>query len=643
MFTFNQPLWILFGATSCMISWFLWSRFEGIRLQQLSRFAASSLLPKLTGNVSAGRRTLKKTLLLFAVFLCFVALARPQYGYRWIDVKHKGIDILFALDTSKSMLAEDIRPNRLTRSKLAILDFVSTLSGDRVGLLPFAGSSYLMCPLTSDYQAFEQSLMAVDQATIPQGGTDIGAAILSAQKILHNEANHKILILITDGEQLHGDVMKAAQKAAENKMTIYTVGVGTDEGELIPDPKKGGFVQSDNGSYVKSKLDRENLQRVADTADGLYVPLGDQGQGLATIYREKLALVPKTELSERRKQVPIERFSWPLGLAVILLSIEFLLSGRKTKRPIPGGVNRLTRALKSTTPLLCLTGLALLASVPDVYAFNDQEPQENYNNKEYLKASEQYQSLLEKDPQNPELNFNNGTTSYQNNLFAEAVQSFDKALTSDDLYLQEKSYYNKANSLYRLGESTVGAEPERTVSSWEQALASYQSALSLNPENPQAAANHEFVSQRLKQLQQELEQKNNQDQDSDENQSSDEQNQKEKDQEQPPHENDDSEQDKNEAKDQQQKPSEKNSSTKPDENGNKQPERDDAQEPASIDQEQDAQNTQPGSNQAELTEQEAQQMNKEEAEQLLQALQAEEGRIDFYAPIIKNNEQSQDW
>lgn len=249
MITFATPLWLLGGGFSIVLLVIFYKKMSRRRKKELQRFAAAQLLGKLCANISSQRRLLKKSLLVMAVFCCFVALARPQYGFKWVDVKRKGIDILFAVDTSKSMLAEDVSPNRLKRAKFAIMDFVEQLEGDRVGLMPFAGTAFLMCPMTIDYSAFESSLDAVNTTIIPRGGTDIARAISEAESILTNEANHKILVLITDGENLEGDVLQAAKAAAEKGMTVFTVGVGTSAGELIPLNRNGktGFVKDASG------------------------------------------------------------------------------------------------------------------------------------------------------------------------------------------------------------------------------------------------------------------------------------------------------------------------------------------------------------------------------------------------------------
>ena len=293
---FAHPIWLIAGVAACTVLGWGFYHFQKRSQAALHRFAAGHLLGKLTESVSPGRRMAKRVLLLIAVASIFAALARPHVGFQWKEVKRKGIDILMAVDTSKSMLANDVKPNRLERSKLGILDFVSKLEGDRVGLIPFAGTAFLMCPLTLDYDAFRQSLNVLDTQIIPQGGTDIASAIHEAEAAFSNDANHKILVLVTDGEDLEGEALNAATEAAKKGMTIYTVGVGTPAGELIPLKKRGEgalFVKDAKGQVVKSRLDEKMLQKIAQTTGGQYEPLGRQAEGLTAIYKQKLSLVPK--------------------------------------------------------------------------------------------------------------------------------------------------------------------------------------------------------------------------------------------------------------------------------------------------------------------------------------------------------------
>ncbi|MCP4342151.1 MAG: VWA domain-containing protein, partial [Desulfobulbaceae bacterium] len=334
---FAQPHWLFVGLIACIGLAFLFRFMQKRRQAALEKFAAHQLIGRLTRNISGSRRRYKNILLLLAVFMCFAALARPQYGFKWVEVQRKGIDLLFALDTSKSMLTEDIKPYRLKRAHLAILDFVRQLEGDRVGLMPFAGSSYLMCPLTLDYDAFEHSLSAITTKIIPRGGTNIAVVINKAVETLNNAANHKILIILTDGENLEGDAIKAAEETAKLGLTVYTVGVGTSEGELIPVAGENGkgFVKDKEGNFVTSRLDETTLSAIAEKSGGLYVPLGPSGEGLETIYQQKLALIPKEELAERRHKVPLERFEWPLAAGLLILVLELLVGERKKPPSLP--------------------------------------------------------------------------------------------------------------------------------------------------------------------------------------------------------------------------------------------------------------------------------------------------------------------
>lgn len=231
---FEHPVFLILGVAATVGFLALAWRTHRKRQRALSRFAASGLSKALTANVSPGRRRLKTLLLAVAMMAIFTAAARPQVGYRWEEVKRRGIDILLALDTSKSMLATDVVPSRLERAKLGIEDLTERLDGDRCGLLPFSGRAFLFCPLTLDMDAFRESLRAVDERIIPDPGTDLAEAIREARAALAQGANHKILVLVTDGEDLEGQALEEAERAAAEGITIHTVGVGTPGGETIP-------------------------------------------------------------------------------------------------------------------------------------------------------------------------------------------------------------------------------------------------------------------------------------------------------------------------------------------------------------------------------------------------------------------------
>jgi len=617
---FAQPLWLFCGLAACIALSLLIHILQKRKKTTLARFAAHHLLNRLTRNISSSRRRLKNIFVILAVFSCFVALARPQYGFKWVEVKRKGIDILFALDTSKSMLAEDIKPNRLKRAHYAILDFVRQLEGDRVGLMPFAGSAFLMCPLTLDYNAFENSLSAVTTDIIPQGGTDIAAVINTALRTLNNDANHKILVLITDGENLQGDALAAAAEGAQKGLTIYTVGVGTKEGELIP-LAGGKFVKNKQGNFVTSKLDERTLSQIAEKSGGLYVPLGKSGEGLETIYQQKLSLIPKDDLAERRHKVPLERFGYPLALALILLICDFLLSERKSKRSLTlPSIKSVSRRIRRNGGILFL---ALFIIVGLYTKAQSSEGEQAYKEGNYIAASEYYSQQLKTSPDNPELHYNFGTAAYKNNMFDDAIAAFSKALESDNIDLQKNAYYNRGNSYYRKGLETMKGNPQTTIQLWKQALESLQSVLELAPDNKDAQYNYELIKKQLEKLQKQQEQKqkqqqedNNKKEDKDKNKDKNQNQQSKKDNKQNSQPSDKSPQSKEKqaAGDKEQPKENKKDGTEQPSKGNKEKMKESRQKKQEAI---DAQRQQLGK------------MTKKEAERLLDGLKNEEGELNF--------------
>jgi len=502
---FEHSIWLIAGLVACAILGFGFTHFQKKGKAALERFAAGHLLGKLTESVSPGRRMAKRVLLLAAVASIFVALARPQVGFQWKEVKRKGIDILLAVDTSKSMLAADVAPNRLERSKLGIMDFVSRLEGDRVGLIPFAGAAFLMCPLTLDYDAFRQSLNTLDTEIIPQGGTDISSAIREADAAFSNNANHKILVLVTDGEDLEGEALNAAKTAAKKGMTIYTVGVGTPAGELIPMKdagQAGHFVKDAKGQVVKSRLDEKMLAEIAQVTGGQYEPLGQQAEGLDAIYRQKLSLVPKQELAERMQRSPIERFEWPLLIAFVLLVMEFALSDRKRRRRRVSVVKTADRRTLTVARGLQATAVALIGAVfmllvsQTVHA-SPRAAEQAYNRGDYTAAAQAYREAAKECPDDGQLQFNTGAAAYKEMKYEDALGAFQTALNTQDLPLQNKAYYNMGNTLYRMGEGAEKTKPQDTIQRWEASIKAYEGALKLNPDDEDATYNREYVKKKL--------------------------------------------------------------------------------------------------------------------------------------------------
>ena len=265
--TFGHPWWLAGGLAACVLLIWVWRIVDVRQRAALEKFVSAHLRVELTQSISVTRRRAQRGLYLAAVALLFAALAGPLVGFRWVQISRRGNEIVFAVDTSRSMLTPDVKPNRLARAKLAIDDFTARLGGDAVGIVAFAGSAFLVCPITLDYSAFHESLGAIDTNTIPRGGTNIASAIREAQVALRRRpGSDKILILVTDGEDLEGSALAAAEAAKrQDGLKIFAVGVGTAGGELIPVPPEqgGGFVKDETGTYVKSRLDESALKAIA--------------------------------------------------------------------------------------------------------------------------------------------------------------------------------------------------------------------------------------------------------------------------------------------------------------------------------------------------------------------------------------------
>src|SRR6266498_5337323 len=232
--TFGAPQW-LWGLLLIPILIALFIRAEQRGLRRLQEFVSARLLPQLAGTVNGPRRIVRFALQLLGLALAVISLAQPRWGYTFEDVKRKGLDLLIAVDTSRSMLSNDVQPNRIERVKLATQDLINELQGDRVGLIAFAGRAFLQAPLTIDYEAVMESINDLDTNTIPEGGTNISEAIaLATQTFGKSAMGNRALIIFTDGEELSGDAVNEAKKAADAGVKIFTIGVGTAQGSLIP-------------------------------------------------------------------------------------------------------------------------------------------------------------------------------------------------------------------------------------------------------------------------------------------------------------------------------------------------------------------------------------------------------------------------
>ena len=323
---FGAPLYLyLILLVPLLLGFMIWA--EKKRKALSAQFVSASLLPRLASpQIRKQRRTQSKLLIWGLVFLLF-ALAQPRWGFQWEDLKQRGVDIVVALDVSTSMRATDIKPSRLERAKHKVADLLRMLRGDRVGIVAFAGTSFLHCPLTLDYRAAEMFLTALDTDLIPVQGTALGHAIeTSIQAFSTMEKKSKALILITDGEDHEGSVNKAVQRAQKEGVKIFVIGIGRDEGVPVPDPVEGGFKRNRSGEIVLSRINEPLLEKIAVDTGGAYVRsvLGDMD--LQTLYLDQIQQsLEKKELKSSRRKLWIERFQWWLFAGLLCLTGERLI------------------------------------------------------------------------------------------------------------------------------------------------------------------------------------------------------------------------------------------------------------------------------------------------------------------------------
>jgi len=328
---------IILAPAILILIFYMWASRR--RSRMLEKFADKALIASIAPSMSKARRAVKVSLVLAGAVLMLVALARPQWGFVWQEVKRTGLDMMIAIDVSKSMLANDVKPNRLERSKFAVKDLIKKLDGDRIGLIAFAGTSFLQCPLTIDYNGFLLSLDDLSTFTIPRGGTSISSAIREAMQAFSKnttdtvkEKKYRVLIIVTDGEDFEGDALIAAKEASEAGIKIFCVGVGTPEGELIP--LSEGYVSREyltdkSGQAVKTSLNENILKEIAISTGGSYVRATQGDFGLVLLYEKSISRLEKRDIEAKMRKNYQERFQYFLGGAVLLLLAEMLLSEKK--------------------------------------------------------------------------------------------------------------------------------------------------------------------------------------------------------------------------------------------------------------------------------------------------------------------------
>lgn len=552
--------------TFAQIDWFwaLAALIPLLALRLVAHFRSSRQLvglvsPRLADSLISGTSKLRSgttfLLRLLALVCIITALARPQMGYEEIETEVDVRNLLIAVDTSRSMMADDLPPNRITRAKLAAIDIVTALPDDRVGVIAFAGMAFLQAPFTTDHEAIIESIDQLDSETIPRGGTNLSATVeLAIDTVQKEKLTSSVLVVFSDGEDLEGtaELERVSSKAKENGMSILSVGVGTEAGAIIPEVDDKGriipgeFVKDDQGQIVRTRLESTSLQTLAKNS-GRYIHLGGTGS-LTTVVGDVLKGIQQTREEGRATRRPIERFLWPLcaGFALLVLSHLVPLLWRKPKA-------RRSFALPQTSSGLALLLLSLLT--PSAFSADPlQSARDAISASNYTEASSAFEGALEgkiSTAQRAQALLGLGSSAYLQGDYEQAADAFSSALENGNERIREVALYNLGNSLFRRGETALkatatnpSAMPSATpksdgmssaIQDWEAAIEHYESSLALDPKNNKASDNLTYVQRRLEELkaqQQQEQQSQDQQQQNQDQQNQDQQKDQDKDQQQ---------------------------------------------------------------------------------------------------------------
>lgn len=491
-----NALWLL----PLVVALFWWA--ERARQSAIGRIVAPKLRAMLAGSASPVRRWFRSACVILAMGLLVAALAGPRLGYDTIETPHRGRDVVIAVDVSRSMLAPDVAPTRLERAKLFVEDLVGELGADRIGLVAFAGSAFLQAPLTLDHGAVLAATDELDTTLIPKGGTNLAAAIAAADEAFGKaEGFSRAVVIVSDGEELSADGVAAAKKAAAQGVRIFTVGVGSTGGSEIPDGMGELIRDPDTGKIVNSKLDEARMKEIAEATGGFYTHLDDKSAAL--IAQQGIAKMDEADFTANSSRRPIERYQWPLGVAIALLMLQALVGERRRRRT--------------------LAAVALAAMMLPAATWAAPAGIEAYDQGNYEKAREAFEQRLRMEPDAPALQLNAGAAAYRLKDYAKASQYFSRAALSDDAAVRSAAEFDFANTLFRQGEGQQ--DKANKITDWKEAIAKYDAALKTRPDYTEAKENKERVEQLLKELEKEQKQEQQQQQKKDDKQQKQDQNQ----------------------------------------------------------------------------------------------------------------------
>ena len=500
MFRFEDPIYLYLLA---LIPILLLIHFLMLRRQKklLRKFGDLELVRQLMPNVSRMRPLVKFWLLLGALALLIVVLARPQFGNKISHEKRTGIETIICMDISNSMLAEDVAPSRLDRSKMMVENLVDHFTNDRIGLIVFAGDAFVQLPITSDYVSAKMFLSSITPAMIATQGTDIAAAINMASHSFTQEENiGKAIIVITDGEDHEGGAMEAAKEAKEKGMNTYVLGVGSPNGAPIP-VGNGDYMKDNTGQTVMSALNEQMCRQLADAGSGAYIHVENNSNAQEQLDNE-LDKLSKKETSSTIYSDFDEQFQAVAIIVLLLLILEVCIL--EIKNPMLRRISLFKRSKKVAAIV------ALLLVTVGVQAQSDRQ-MIRQGNKLYRKgnvaeAEVSYRKAVERNERNPQANYNLGNSLMSQRKDSLAITQLEKAAKL------ETNPLRRAQAYHNMG---VICQQHRMFG---EAIEAYKEALRNNPTDHETRYNLELCKRQQKEQQQDQNQQNQQNKDNKDNQ-----------------------------------------------------------------------------------------------------------------------------
>ncbi len=446
------------------------------------RIGDAILVKRMTRSFSSNKFLTKFILFTLAAALCVIAVAGLVVPDGTQKVNRRGMDIVFALDVSKSMLAQDIKPTRLDRAKQVISNIISQSPSDRIGLVVFAGRAYLQMPITVDHAAAKMYLASTSPDDIPTQGTVIGQALkMSAAAFNPKDKTYKEVILLSDGEDHDNDALKIVKQIKKDGIIISTIGIGSSEGAPINDPETKGYKLDEKGDVVISKLNEEELIKIAEAGGGIYQHYNSTDEVVKNMQTQ-LASMGETTITDKSFDSYKQYFQLFLAAALILLVIEFFISEKK----------KAGKQVAITLIFLLFFAFPSAAQDADEAIINGNEA---YKAKDYDNAAIHYAEARKTDEANTTASYNLGNTLYRQSKTDEAVATFDETIkNTTENSVKQKAFYNKGVTYQRANKI-----PE--------CILAYKNALLLDPNDEEARQNLQRALQ-----QQQQDKKDNKDQ-----------------------------------------------------------------------------------------------------------------------------------